>query len=105
MQELMDGLTNASQWDGHAIAPNILVVSLGDEILTPQNLAFDTGYVAYLQKQNAIRTPADVGCPLPSWSAVMAQCNTTTGHCLRCGLNRSIASAVNPGTQRNYYVR
>ena len=56
-------LRNATQWGGVAVADNILVVSLGDEISVPTNLATDQGFVEWLASTAKVASPAEVGCP------------------------------------------
>jgi hypothetical protein len=54
-------------------------------------------------QSKGIQHPADVGCAKPSWAAVLANCNATTGVCRDCGRNASIAVATTPALQKLFY--
>ena len=124
----LEKYTNGSLWPGgKPVSDNILTVSLGDEIGVA-GAGTDVGFVAFLQTKG--QNPADVGCAKPSWAAVLAACNTTTGVCPECGAvlnvfyrqfltqflstfdgrmltlagrNTSIAVAVTPATNKLFY--
>jgi hypothetical protein len=72
-------------WSEHVLSngPHVFFqVSLGDEIGV-SGAGTDVGFVAFVQSKG--QTPADIGCTKPSWAAVLAACNTTTGECPECG--------------------
>jgi len=55
-------LRNASMWGGTAVADNILVVSLGDEISVPTNLATDAGFVQWPVERPATKKKFKRAC-------------------------------------------
>jgi hypothetical protein len=73
------------------------IVSLGDEIGV-ERPGKDIDFVQFLA-QRAVQ-PADVGCALPTWGAVLAQCNASSGACAHCGANNSLAITDTAGGRR-----
>jgi hypothetical protein len=71
--------------------------SLGDEIGV-ERTGTDVQFVQWLQKKSV--APAEVGCPLATWPAVLAQCNHTSGVCPQCGSCGHIANATDLPSRR-----